>query len=239
MIEIFDVYQYTYYNQKNSEDYPELQQYMVNNRITLTEDEMILSGRIIDGVIGVGDKLFQKDNNHILCVKNIYCYGQEFDYLSEGMFCAIKVVLSEQADKLINLKLLYKNRKQNILAKGLEYWTTTIDGAIYKEVNNPKITEQLEKMVSYIGNNGDLFIQKILENNELYHSLSLWKDKYNVGQTVYQILNELQVDSLNFWLEEDIVTIMFSVSDKGNYLFGHYIQTDFDMEWKLVGCCIC
>lgn len=239
MIKIFDIYQYIYYNQKNSEDYLELQQYIEKNKITIHEDEIIISGRTIDGVIGVGDKLFPDDVNMILCVKNVYSYGHEFDYLSAGMTCVIKVVMLKQACDLTNTKFLTKKRKQNILAKSFEYWATSTDGLVYKEVDNPEIKARLIERVSFVENNGELFIQKVLENNELYHDLSLWKDKHNVLQTVYQILNELQVDSLNYWLEEGCITLVLSAPDKDNCLFGHYIQVDFDMEWKMISWSIC
>lgn len=101
-------------------------------------------------------------------------------------------------------------------------------------MDNLENTERLKEMVSFVENNGDLFTQKILEDNELYSALSLWKDKHNVSQTVYQILNELQVDSLNYWLEEGNITLVLSAPDKDNCLFGHYIQVDFDMEWTMI-----
>ena len=237
MIKTFDIYQYIYNNQKNSEDYLELQHYIEKNKITIQEDEIIISGRIIDGVIGVGDELFPDDMSQILCVKNVYSYGHEFDYLSAGMTCAIKVVKLKQACDLTNTKVLIK--KQNMLAKGFEYWATSTDGLVYKEVDNPIITAQLKEIVSFAENSGELIIQKILENNELYHALSLWKDKHNILQTVYQILNELQVDSLNYWLEEGIITLVLSAHNQDNCLFGHYIQVDFDMEWKMISWSIC
>ena len=239
MIKIFDIYQYIYYNSQKSEDYLELQQYIEKNKITIQEDEIIISGRIIDGIIGVGDKLFPEDMSSILCVKNVYSYGHEFDYLSAGMTCAITVVTLKQACNLKNTKFLTKKRKQNILAKGFEYWATSTDGLVYKEVDNPEITARLKEMVSFVENNGDLFTQKILEDNELYSALSLWKDKHNLSQTVYQILNELQLDSLSYWLEEESITLMLSAPNKDNCMFGHYIQVDFDMKWNMISWSIC
>ena len=131
MIKIFDIYQYIYYNSPNSGENLELQQYMLSNKIALQEDEVIISGRIIDGVVGVGDKLFPEDMSSILCVKNVYSYGHEFDYLSAGMTCAITVVTLKQACNLTNTKFLTKKRKQNILAKVWDLvWESTY---YYKE----------------------------------------------------------------------------------------------------------
>ena len=108
MIKIFDIYQYIYYNSPNSGENLELQQYMLSNKIALQEDEIIISGRIIDGAIGVGDELFLDDTKQILCIKNIYCYGKELDYLSAGMTCAIKVMIPKQSCDLANIKFLFK-----------------------------------------------------------------------------------------------------------------------------------
>lgn len=108
MIKNFDIYQYIYYNQKNCKKFLELKQYILKNKIKIQENEVIISGRILEGVIGVGDKLFSDDLSRIFCVKNIYCYGNEVDYLTSGMTCAIKVVKLQQKCDLVNTRLLVK-----------------------------------------------------------------------------------------------------------------------------------
>lgn len=237
MIKIFDIYQYTC-NQNSSEDYSELQRYMAENRITMHENEIVISGRITDGVIGVSDRLFADGTDLTICVRNIYSYGHEHDYLSAGMTCAIKAEMPASCD-WANARFLSKERKRSILAADFEYGAVSADESAHKEVDEPNVTAQVEKMVSFLEDNGDLFIQKLLDNGGLYHSLSLWKDKHNSVQTTYQILNGLQADSMSFWSEDGVITIMFSVPDNESCLFGHYVQTDFNMEWELISWSIC
>ena len=236
MIKVFDIYEYVSCDKKNDENYFELQQYMVNNKISINESEIIISGRIIDGVIGIGDNLFLEAENQILKVNQIYAYGREFDHLTAGMTCAIKGQVLKSLDYLVNhMDCLYKKRKQNILSNDFEYWITLSDGLIYRDIDNVEIKEKLEKLVCYLQNNGDFLIQKLLINTELYDWIEFCKEKYNVVQTVYEIIIKLQADALNFWLQDEVITIIFSVSERDNCLYGHYIQVDFDMEWELIG----
>lgn len=86
---VFDIYEYKYGNQEMNPEFKELRDYMEHYKIAVHKNEILLSGRAcLD--IGLGNKLYTAAGT-VLTIKEIFAYGQNFEFLNEGMTCVVLI----------------------------------------------------------------------------------------------------------------------------------------------------
>ncbi len=92
----FIIYQYAYGNQKVTENFTEIINYMQRHNIEIDKKELILSGRLCED-IKLGDILFTENSNTAITVKCLFAYGHTFNVLNAGMTCVILADIVEHS----------------------------------------------------------------------------------------------------------------------------------------------
>lgn len=93
-IAAFITYQYAYGNTSISDDFYELNQYMVRHHLALENIQMIISGRVCSD-LKVGDVLISTKGT-IIHIKAIHLYGNYMNNVDAGMTCGLIVNAVEE-----------------------------------------------------------------------------------------------------------------------------------------------
>lgn len=111
---------------------------------------------------------------------------------------------------------------REVFGVGFEAW-------VYGEEGNEGV---LEGKVMYVREHVEELLWRAFSEEEIRVLKRFGKEVPEYPQ----VLRELLVDAVVYVPDQDVTTVVFS---NESFLFGHYMEADFDGEWQCVGYEIC